>query len=172
MKTNIILSIGLLFALVITTAQAQDLKEACPCETDYRISMITEEDYPNFLNISALKKYSNVIYRGLDSDPAKVHEYRLSGHAKNISIDAFYGKDGKLVTARLVKKNTPLPKIISQQLVSDAYKDWTMRSNKTFVKDFDAMSTEYEVKMKNGKNKLTLFFDSAGNQINRLAINR
>lgn len=172
MKSNIVLTTGLLFALVVASVQAQDVKELCPCEVDSKISMITEEDYPNFLNIPALKKYSNIIYNGLGSDPADVYEYHLAGRAKNISVDALYGKDGKLVTARLVKKDTPLPDFVSKQLVSGSYKDWTMRSNKTFVKDFDAMSTEYEVKMKNGKNKLTLYFDSAGNRIDRLAINR
>lgn len=171
MKTKVALVSGLISVLGLTAVQAQNVKDPCTCESDSRISVITENDYQNFLDISALKKYSNVIYNGLYEDTDRIYEYRLAGNGKDTSINALYGKDGKLITARLVKKNTPLPNIINRYLVSDDFKDWTMVSNKTFVKDFDAISTEYEVKLKKGKEKRTLYFDSAGNPITRLAIN-
>lgn len=171
MKTKVALAIGVISFLGLTTVQAQDAKTPCTCESDTKISVITAEDYPNFLDISSLKKYSNIFYNGMNSDVERVREYRLAGHSKDTSVEALYGKDGKLITGKLVVKNSPLPGAINRYLVTDTYKDWTMVSNKIFVKDFDAMSTEYEVKMKKGKEKQTLYFDSAGNQITRLAIN-
>lgn len=168
MKNRIIFPLGLLFLLVITTAQAQDKK--APCDTESKISVITEDDYPNFLNIADLKKYSNIIYNGVTVNPKKGNEYLLEGYGKNKSLEARYGKDGKLISARLVKKNHPLPNAIYRYLVSDSYKDWSMIGNTTYVKDFDAMSTEYEVQIKQGSLKQTLYFDRAGNPIQRLAL--
>lgn len=169
MKTKILLPIGLFALLVTSTVQGQAVK--APCETESKISVITEEDYPNFLNITDLEKYSNVIYNGLDVNRNKVSELRLVGNGKDTSLEAVYGRDGKLISAKLVKKDHPLPSIISRHLVSDSFKDWTMISNKTYVRDFDAMSTEYEVVMKKGKTKQTVHFDYHGNPISRLAYN-
>lgn len=167
--TKILLSIAILLLTVISV-KAQDCE--CPEEAQINkteLTMIGLDDYVNFLSIEGLKKYSNINYQGLKYKSNKARAYNLSSYNHRISLDATYGRDGNLTKGMLVAKNYPLPKVIYDYLVTDNYKDWTMTSNKTIIHDFDALTTEYEVKIQRDKMKQTLFFDHLGNRITRLA---
>lgn len=132
------------------------------------LSVITEDDYPNLVTLAGLKKYSNV----LDPDNFKKNnEYQVKGYGKRASLYALYSKDGNLIEANYVIKNSRLPFSIYQNLVTGNYKEWTMINNKKTVRDFDTMKTEYEVEMQKDKIRQTLYFDYAGNPISRLAKN-
>lgn len=135
------------------------------------LSVITEKDYPNFLNITGLKKYSNIKYNGSPVNFNSDNRYWLRSNGNSASLDAVYGRDGNLIRATYIKKNSTLPKAIYHQLASDAFKGWVMVGNKTIVRDFDAMRTEYEVEIQKGDMKQTLVFDNSSNRIMRLAKN-
>lgn len=140
-----------------------------PCvdtEPAKKLSVITESDYPNLLHISGLKHYSNVNYT-VEIDGNR--QYRLEGESKNSSLFALYDKDGNLIEASYMTKNTPLPGYIYRTLAAGSFDGWTMTSNKKVVKNFDVMQTEYEVQLKKDKMKQTLYFDHAGNLMPRLA---
>jgi len=137
-------------------------------EGAFYLDFIHEEDYPHFLHISGLKRYSNIVFDE-SSAVQGLKSYQVRSKNKTHNLSATYDKDGRLMRARYVTKNTRLPKHITEHLVMDEYKDWTMVGNKVTVKNFDAQSTEYQVKMKNGKKKQTLRFDRSGNRIDKIA---
>ena len=163
---------GFLFTNV-QLVNAQDCK--CPevainseSEPSTVLVFLGENDYPNFLNISGLKKYSNVITDKSVDSFAEITYYRVESSNKNTKLFATYSADGKLITGYLTTKNIRLPRAVLVFLVQN-HKDWTMTSNKSIVTDFDALRTEYEVKVKKDRNKKTLYFDYAGQPISRLA---
>ncbi|GAA5520866.1 hypothetical protein LQ318_03940 [Aliifodinibius salicampi] len=127
---------------------------------------ITEKDYPNFLNISGLERYSNIKYLGSTKNSKS---YTLKSKSNQVNLNATYAQDGKLIHGKLTVKNAPLPKIISRHLASDDYKNWIMKSNKTVIHDFDALKTEYEIKLQQDKKKQTLYFNHKGDQIKKLS---
>lgn len=132
------------------------------------LSVITEDDYPNLLTLTGLKKYSNVLY---PDNLKKNNEYQVKGYGKRASLYALYNKEGNLIEANYVVKNSRLPSAIYQNLVTGNYRGWTMINNKKTVRDFDSMKTEYEVEIQRDKIRQTLYFDYAGNPISRLAKN-
>jgi hypothetical protein len=166
--SKIILSLALLFLTVISV-RAQDCQ--CPEEVQDNktvLKVIGVNDYVNFLNIEGLQKYSNINYEQFDLESNKVRRYILNNHGKNMAVKATYGKDGNLMKGSLITKNSRLPKVIQNYLVTGNYEGWTMTSNKTVVRDFNALNTEYEVKIKRDTMKQTLYFDHLGNRITRL----
>lgn len=168
---KIILSTGFLFfnVLLVNGQVGNDKDCTCPEVAIFDqsvLGLIGEEDYPYFLNISDLKKYSNVQYGGLIGRSAKT--YTINTRNKQINLHAKYAKNGKLIKGLLVTKNSPVPLVILLYLI-DYHKDWIMTSNKTFVHDFDTQKTEYEVKMEKDGKKQTLFFDHAGKPLKKLS---
>lgn len=171
---KIILSLGFLFfnVLLVNGQVANDKDCTCSEETisdPSALILIGEDDYPYFLNISDLKKYSNIKYAGIELPSSQVESYTLKSNNKQVTLLATYAKDGKLINGLMVSKNTVLPQAILVYLIDKDNKGWTMTSNKTFVYDFDAQRTEYEVKMKKDKNKRTVFFDHTGKPIKKLS---
>lgn len=169
---KLILSTGLLFFNVLLVNGQVDKDKDCTCSevaiSDQSVlTLIGEDDYPYFLNISDLQKYSNIKYDGATG--ASVDTYTMKSSNRQVTLLATYTKDGKLINGLLVSKNTTLPQAIRLQLIGDAHKDWTMTSNKTFVHDFDAQRTEYEVEMKKDNNKQILYFDHSGKLIKKLS---
>ncbi|SMO79335.1 hypothetical protein [Fodinibius sediminis] len=167
--SRIILSLGILL-LTALSIKAQDCK--CPeaaMEDVSELTVIGVADYANFLNINGLKKYSNIKYEGLPFNSTEVRRYILKNDRRNTRIKATYGRDGNLINGIYIMKDSPIPKVIRDYLVTDSYRGWTMTSNKTIVHDFDMQKTEYEVKIQRGKMKQTLFFDLYGNRIKKLA---
>jgi len=166
-----VLSAGLLM-ITSSTVNGQDCtcveETEVPIEGAFFLNLINEDDYPHFMHISGLKRYSNVVYDESAQSP-ELSSYHIKSNNKNVDLRATYDKDGRLIRAKYVTKNTRLPKSISEYIVRDEYKDWTMVSNKVIVHDFDAQSTEYRIKMKNGKQTQTLHFDRSGNRIDKLA---
>lgn len=151
--------------ITLSTINGQSVKceetvAAIQNEPVSELSIITEQDYTNLLSLSGLKKYSNVRY---DININEKGEYKLDGKGKNASLYAVYDKDGNLIRASYITKNTLLPRTIYRHLATDNYLDWTMTSNKKVVTNFDASSTKYEVELKKGKVKQILNFDNAGN---------
>lgn len=148
---------------------AQDC--TCPEETVQEsttvLTMISENDYPNFLNINGLKKYSNIKYRGLIPGSDDIKSFSLKSTGKEFKLFATYREDGSLIKGTLTRKDSRLPKIIRDYLASDDYMDWTMIHNKTIVHDFNAQRTEYEVNLERDGMKQTLLFDHSGNRIRR-----
>lgn len=169
----ILSTLFLFFNVQFARAQITNVND-CPCAevaiSDQTLLMLIGEDtYPDFLNISGLKKYSNINLEGIATFSPKIKTYTLTGSNRQATLSATYNnKDGNLITGHYVTKNTRLPKDILIMLVED-YKGWTMTSNKTIVHDFDAQRTEYQVKIKNGKNKQTLYLNHAGKPIEKLA---
>lgn len=169
--TKVIISTAGFCLILLTTIKAQELKcveteASVQSKTANQLSVITENDYPNLMTLSGLKKYSNIQY---DVKVNEKNEHRLDGIGKYSSLYAVYGKNGNLVKAEYITKNSRLPANIYKQLVEDNFKDWTMTGNKKIVLNFDPMRTEYEVTLKKDKMKQTLYFDNAGNRITRLA---
>ncbi len=171
---KIILSTGLLFFnVLLVNGQVANNKD-CTCLEDTIsdqsvLLSIGEDAYPNFLNISGLRKYSNINFDGLNSLSQKINIYTLKGSSKKAELRATYHKkDGRLINGHYITENTYLPKVILIALVEDR-KGWTMTSNKTIVHDFDAQRTEYEVKMSKNNNKQTLYFDHSGKPIKKLS---
>jgi len=171
---KIILSTGLLFfnVLLVNGQIANDQDCTCLEETisDQSVLLsIGEDAYPNFLNISSLRKYSNVNFDDVKDLSRNFNTYTLKGSSKKAELRATYHKkDGSLINGHYITENTYLPKVILIALVEDR-KGWTMTSNKTIVHDFDAQRTEYEVKMRKENNKLTLYFDQSGKPIKKLS---
>ena len=168
----LILSTSFLFFNVqFVNGQISNDKD-CPCSeiaiTDQSVLLlIGEYDYPNFLNISSLNNYSNINLDYTNIRSPKTKTYTLTGSSKNATLLATYNKkDGNLINGHYVEKNTRLPRAILVTLVEEN-KGWTMTKNKTIVHDFDPQRTEYQVKMKNGKNKQTLYFNHAGKPIKK-----
>ncbi len=163
---------AVLLMITSSTVKGQDCtcveETELPDEGAYFLDFIHEEDYPNFMHISGLKRYYNIVYDESAQTPT-LRSYQIQGSSKGGNLMATYDKDGKLIRAKYVTKNTRLPKHITEHLVMDEYKDWTMVSNKVTVRNFDPESTEYQVKMKNGKQTQTLHFDRSGNRIDKLA---
>lgn len=165
------LSLGVLF-LTALPVKAQDCE--CPevaLGNESVLTVIKVSDYANFLNVEGLKKYSNIKFSGYELYSPEAREYTLQNNGKNIRLFATYGKDGNLIKGKLVAKNTRLPKVIIDYLVTDNYRGWTMTSNKTIVRDFNAQKTEYEVIIQRDKMKQKLLFDHIGNRITKLAKN-
>lgn len=171
---KIILSTGFLFFNVLLVNGQVGNDKDCTCSEvvisdQNELVLIGEDDYPNFLNISDLKKYSYIKYDGIISPSPDIDSYIMKSSNKHATLYATYAKDGKLINGLLVSKNTILPQAILLYLIDNGHKDWTMTSNKTFVHDFDAQKTEYEVKMKKDKNKQVLYFDHTGKPIKKLS---
>jgi hypothetical protein len=171
---KIILGTGFLFSYT-PLLNAQDCK--CPevrtvlqTEPTSVLTEIRVSEYPYFLNIAGLKKYSNIQYIGLDENSyPEADFFTIKSKNKGMNLKATYGKDGNLIDGRLIMENVPLPKTISGNLVTDEYKGWTMTGNKIIVHDFNAHKTQYEVKLQHDKMKQTLFFDYAGNRIKNIS---
>ncbi|MDR8391171.1 hypothetical protein NC796_08485 [Aliifodinibius sp. S!AR15-10] len=168
----IVLSIGILF-LVVPSLNAQD----CNCseatavvqgEPTSVLTGISESDYPYFLNIKGLKKYSNITYNGLPVGSSNAN-YSLRSDGKGMKLSATYGEDGNLINGWYITKNRVIPRAIREFLTTENYIGWTMTDNKIVVHDFDALKTEYEVKLQKDNMKQTLFFDHSGTQIKKLS---
>ena len=167
--TRIILSLAILF-LTAQSIKAQDCE--CPevvLENESVLNVIEMSDYAKFLNIEGFKKYSNIKYEGFGLNSPEVREYTLKNNGKHIRLYATYGRDGNLIKGRLIIKDSRLPRVIQDYLVTDNYRGWTMISNRTIVHDFNAETTEYEVTIERDQMKQTLLFDQFGNRIERLA---
>ncbi|MDZ7659660.1 hypothetical protein [Fodinibius sp.] len=171
---TLILSMSFLFFNALLVQGQIAINKDCTCPevaiADQSVLiLIGADDYPNFLNISGLKKYSNINYDGLINLPLKEGTYTVKGSDNQVELLATYNiKDGSLISGHYITKNTPLPKVILVTLVED-HKGWTMTRNKTIVHDFDAQRTEYQVKMRDGKNKQILYFDHSGKPIKKLS---
>ena len=133
------------------------------------LETIGEDDYPHFLNISGLKRYSNIKYNGLEIVSNKVGNYTLVGNGKRMKLFAMYGADGNLINGSFIKKDSLIPVFIIEHLRAYRTEDWKMAGNKTFVIDFDPLKTEYEVELQRENENRTVFFDHAGKPIKRLA---
>lgn len=145
----------------------------CPEETVEEITTVLttigENDFPNFLNINGLKKYSNITYTGEDFNSPEAKTFTLKSSGKKYRLYATYGEDGNLIRGIFTTEDTYLPKVIRGYLATDDYKDWTMTNYKTIVRNFDVQRTEYEVKLERDDMKQRLFFDHSGNRIKRLS---
>ncbi|MCW9708214.1 hypothetical protein [Fodinibius salsisoli] len=168
--TKIIVSLSVLFLMALSL-KAQDCR--CPEEVVVEkttvLTMIGENDYPNFLNISGLKKYSNIRYTGLAPGSAGAKTFTLKNTGKKFKLFATYREDGSLIKGIITSKDAPVPLTIRNYLAADDYKDWTMVHNKTVVRNFDAQRTEYEVDLERDGMKQRLFFDHSGNRIKKLS---
>lgn len=133
------------------------------------LRMIEESDYPYFLNVDSLRRYSNIKYDGLSVKSSKVKRYVLTNSSKHVKLNAVYGKNGNLINGKLLIIDSPLPVVIREYLNTDMFKDWTIKRNKILVHDFDTRRTEYEVQVQHQKMNQTLFFDYSGNRIKRLS---
>lgn len=129
---------------------------------------IKEDDYPYLLNISGLKKYSNIKYRGQPISFYKNRNYDLISNGKQMKLIATYGEDGNLIKGSLVKKNSHLPVFIRENLHTYWAGGWQMIGNKIFINDFDPLKTEYEVELQHDDKKRTVYFDYLGKSIKRL----
>ncbi|MDR8392593.1 hypothetical protein NC796_15665 [Aliifodinibius sp. S!AR15-10] len=167
---TIVLIIGSLFFITLSV-NAQD----CTCteakvsqiKPSTALSVIEEDDFPNFLNVESLKKYSNVKQNG-ELNPFNITYYVIESHTKRVDLYARYSKKGALINSVYIRKDWPLPFVIRRQLATE-FTGWTMTNNKIVVNDFDRQKTEYEVKLRQGDLKQVLFFDHSGNRINKLS---
>lgn len=171
---KIILGTGFLFfytpSLNAQDCKCQEVITVQEIEPTSQLTDIGVEEYPYFLNVTGLKKYSNIKYTGLDDNSyPKADFFTVKSKNNNMNLKATYGKNGNLIDGRLIKENVPLPKTIASKLVSDEYKGWTMASNKIVVHDFNVLRTEYEVKLQQDEMMQTVFFDHSGNQIKKIS---
>lgn len=133
------------------------------------LKSIGESDYPYFLNIKNLSRYSNIMYDGLSLHSPSVRSYRLISRSRQIDLNASYRKDGTLIDGQLIIKDSPLPSNISKSVIKNGFKGWIMIENKIIVHDFDAQRTEYEVTLQRGEEKQTLFLNRNGELIEKLS---
>ncbi len=169
-NTASILIMSFFMALTVNAQEivCPEVAEAFQNEPMSLLEEITESDYPYFLNLLSLQKYSNIVYRGLSVDFRKDRGYALTGNGKSIKLYAKYGADGTLIKGSLIKKDSRLPLLIREHLPGFMLERWEMVSNKTFINDFDPLKTEYEVELQRDNKKRTVFFDHSGNRIKRL----
>jgi hypothetical protein len=130
---------------------------------------VAESDYPYFLNLLSLQRYSNIEYRGLSVNFMKDRGYDLTSNGKNFKLYAKYGADGNLIKGSLIKKDSRLPLFIREHLPGYMVERWKMVSNKTFINDFDPLKTEYEVELQRDNKNRTVFFDHSGKRIEKLS---
>lgn len=168
--TKIISTLSILF-LATLSLNAQDC--TCPEETVEEpttvLTTIGEQDYPNFLTLNGLKRYSNIRYSGLLPGSADAKSFTIRTNGKRYQLNATYGADGNLIRGIYTTKDSNIPRTIRDYLATDDFKGWTMIHNKTIVRDFDVERTEYEVNLERDGVKQTLLFDHSGNRIRRLA---
>lgn len=132
--------------------------------------VITSDDYSCLKNIDCLKNSPKFRERGwsitFDGNTTGVNErYELRSQSDRESLYAKYDSGGKLVEADFRRKNTTLPRAVSEYLVTEQYRDWTMTANEMVVRDFEPDQTTYKVTLEKGNNQKKLYFNSDGERI-------
>lgn len=170
MKNICIYTLTLIMSIITLKTNAQTQNQNCNCSyvasvNNNEMNVVKIEpssvdySFTAFKNLSSFLEINNIEY-----DQSNLNERGtiVEGNGDRIQLYAEYNKNGDLVTSRLVKKDTPLPKSIYRHLVKN-HPGWTMSSNKTKIEDFSTEMTTYTVVItKDGKKKV-LSFDHAGN---------
>jgi hypothetical protein len=85
------------------------------------------------------------------------------------SLVAIYTPSGKLIRSREVLIGMEPPSAITASLAKGEYKDWKMTNNNEMIKTYSGGTNEhYAIKIVNGKQKKTLYFDKDGNMLKNM----
>ena len=134
---------------------------------------INEEDFSCMASLDCVRnnkfmagKGWNVSYKNMGGQHSD--HYVLTGTGENEELRARYDSYGRLIEAKLTRKNTRLPSAIRSFIASGEYKDWTMTANETTVRDFNPEKTTYVVHMADQYQRHVLHFNHKGENIKKI----
>ena len=160
-----------LFLLISTGMIYAQKKELDKSDVPQSVVKAIETDFPRWEEINwyafdeianqwaAIKKQGKV--RGVMPD-----YYVASASGRNISIEAVYDKNGKLIRSKTVIKNVKLPEPIMSS-VKDEYPDWRIVSDQVVIRDFDKNKKYFQVMIRKENNEKTIYYNAQGNKVKR-----
>jgi hypothetical protein len=124
-------------------------------------------DFPQFkfdldqIASNQKKGEPRVLYNNqLDPEVPPTH-YSVRVRGENFKGTSTYDKDGQLLFAREVKKNTTLPKATRNQLYAQ-YKDWSILRNREIVNLNGKKPQHYTIIMAKGNERKKVLIDNQG----------
>ena len=93
--------------------------------------------------------------------------YVASVRDEDVTINAVYNKNGKLLRSETILRNMDVPRNIAKS-VTNEFPGWNIMKHQIIIRDFDHNKKYFMVKIRNDGKKKTLFFDTDGNRVKRV----
>ncbi len=97
------------------------------------------------------------------------NRFIVEGSSKNETLHAVYTNSGELVKATVIQRNIPMPRAISETLLTGEYESWKVIGNELVIEDFDEERMQYKVILQNEDEVRVEFLDRNGKFINRIS---
>lgn len=168
----ILLSLFLTSASILpASASMHTVPEVNPDTTRYTLT-IHEGNFSCFRDLNCLK--NNNPFRNSNLDKVYPNNYRsgnyiIEGSSRNEDIHAVYNGQGELLKATVIQRNIVLPKNLSELLINDEFKSWTMIGNEVEIHDFDKNKITYKIVLSRDGEVRVEHFDSYGQRLNRFS---
>ncbi|HYX10213.1 MAG TPA: hypothetical protein VE912_26025, partial [Bacteroidales bacterium] len=128
---------------------------------------VTKKDVPAQVISAVEQNYlpcKDQIQWFISSEADQIDYYIAKASGKNISCEAVYDRNGKLMHSETIMTDVRMPTSV-MATIQEEYPDWKVSNNQMVVRDFDDNKKHFEVVInRNGKNR-TLYYDALGKNI-------
>lgn len=128
---------------------------------------ISKEDVPqsvvNAIETDYLSCKENVSWR-LDDKRTNVDRYVATAKGQNITCEAVYDKNGKLIRSKTVANNVKLPSTVLETIKSE-YPGWRITGDQAVIRNFDNNTKYFEIYLEKEGSSMTVFYNTTGKKV-------
>lgn len=128
---------------------------------------ISKEDVPEAV-VSAIETdylscKENITWR-LDDEKATPDHYVATAKGKNVTCEAIYNKDGKLIRSKSITTNIKLPAEV-HTAIKQEYPGWKITGDQAVVRNFDENTKYFEIYLEKEGESKTVYYSAMGKQV-------
>jgi|GEM_PF-3474085 len=131
---------------------------------------VTKKDVPAQVISAVEQNYlpcKDQIQWFISSEADQIDYYVAKASGKNISCEAVYDRNGKLMHSETIMTDVRMPTSV-MATIQEEYPDWKVSNNKMVVRDFDDNKKHFEVVINRDGKKQTLYYDNLGKNIGNI----
>lgn len=91
-------------------------------------------------------------------------QYTVKAEGRNISCEAVYDRNGRLIRSRTTMTDVKLPPAVHKELKSE-YPEWTITGDQAVMRNFDENTKKFEIYLEKEDESITVYYDIAGKEV-------
>jgi hypothetical protein len=129
---------------------------------------VAKDDLPqtvvNTIETDFFRCKDNITWR-LNDKKSTVDHYVATAQGKNVTCEAIYDKNGRLISSKTIVVDVKLPRPVLQTLVTD-YPGWKITGDKAFIRNFDSSTQYFEIYLEKEGETQTVYYNALGEKVN------